>query len=170
MPLKADHSNTAVVYGYMFMLKLYRRLHDGVNPDLEMGRYLTEACNFRNIAPVAGALEYRRPHQEPLTLAMLQVFLPALGDAWSYTQDAVGRYFTEVQARQATLGAAAVPQQPLLTLLDTSPPPPVDGFIGAYLESARLLGQRTGELHMALAQPSDNPSFAPEALTDFDRQ
>ena len=170
MPLKADQSNTSVVYGDLFMLKLYRRLHEGVNPDLEVGRYLTEACNFRNIAPVAGALEYRRPHQEPLTLAMLQVFLPALGDAWRYTQDAVGRYFTEVQARQATVGAASVPQHPLLALLDASPPPPVDGFIGAYLESARLLGQRTGELHAALAQALDHPSFAPEPWTDFYRQ
>ena len=170
MPLKADQSNTSVVYGDMFVLKLYRRLHEGVNPDLEVGRYLTEDCNFRNIAPVAGALEFRRRNQEPLTLAMLQVFLPALGDAWRYTQDAVGRYFTEVQARQAEVGPASVPQQPLLALLDESPPPPVDGFIGPYLESARLLGQRTGELHVALAQASDNPSFAPESLTDFYRQ
>jgi len=170
MPLKADQSNTSVVYGDMFVLKLYRRLHEGVNPDLEVGRYLTEVCNFRNMAPVAGALEWRRRDRDPSTLATLQVFLPALGDAWRYTQDAVGRYFTEVQARQAEIGAASVPQQPLFALLDASPPPPVDGFIGPYLESARLLGQRTGELHMALAQASDNPSFAPESFTDFYRQ
>jgi maltose alpha-D-glucosyltransferase / alpha-amylase len=170
LPLKAEQSNTSVVYGDMFVLKLYRRLHDGVNPDLEVGRYLTEDCNFRHIAPVAGALEWQRRNQEPLTLATLQVFLPALGDAWRYTQDAVGRYFTEVQARQADVGAASVPQHPLLALLDERPPPPVDGFIGPYLESARLLGQRTGELHVALAQASVNPSFAPAALTDFDRQ
>ena len=170
LPLKAEQSNTSVVYGDVFVLKLYRRLHEGVNPDLEVGRYLTETCNFRNIAPVAGALEWRRRNQEPMTLAMLQVFLPALGDAWRYTQDAVGRYFTEVQARQAEVGAASVPQQPLLALLEESPPSPVDGFIGPYLESARLLGQRTGELHVALAQASDNPSFAPASLTDFDRQ
>jgi maltose alpha-D-glucosyltransferase / alpha-amylase len=170
MPLKAEQSNTSVVYGDVFVLKLYRRLHEGVSPDLEVGRYLTETCNFRNIAPVAGALEWRRRNQEPMTLAMLQVFLPALGDAWRYTQDAVGRYFTEVQARQAEVGAASVPQQPLLTLVDEPPPSAVEGFIGPYLESARLLGQRTGELHVALAQASDNPNFAPEALTDFDRQ
>ena len=168
--LKAEQSNTSVVYGDMFVLKLYRRLHDGVNPDLEVGRYLTETCNFRHIAPVAGALEWRRRNQEPMTLGMLQVFLPALGDAWTYTQDAVGRYFTEVQARQTEVGAASVPQHPLLALLDEHPPSPVDGFIGPYLESARLLGQRTGELHLALAQASENPSFAPESLTDFDRQ
>src|SRR4029450_564455 len=170
LPLKAEQSNTSVVYGDVFVLKLYRRLHEGVNPDLEVGRYLTETCNFRNIAPVAGALELRRRNQEPMTLATLQVFLPALGDAWRYTQDAVGRYFTEVQARHAEVGTASVPQQPLLALLEEGPPSPVDGFIGPYLESARLVGQRPGELHMALAQASDNPSFAPEALTDFDRQ
>jgi maltose alpha-D-glucosyltransferase/alpha-amylase len=169
VPLKAEQSNTSVVYGDLFVLKLYRRLDEGVNPDLEVGRYLTEEHDFRNIAPVAGALEYRRRQQEPITLAMLQVFLPALGDAWRYTQDAVGRYFTEVQTRQAEVGTAAVPQQPLLALLDEDPPSPVDGFIGPYLESARLLGQRTGELHLALAQATDNPNFAPEPFTDFYR-
>src|SRR5215813_2793343 len=170
LPLKAEQSNTSVVYGDVFVLKLYRRLHEGVNPDLEVGRYLTETCNFRNIAPVAGALELWHRNQAPMTLATLQVFLPALGDAWRYTQDAVGRYFMEVQARHAAVGAASVTQQPLLALLEESPPSPVDGFIGPYLESARLLGQRTGELHVALAQASDKPSFTPESLTDFDRQ
>ena len=169
VPMKAEQSNTSVVYGDVFVLKLYRRLDEGVNPDLEVGRYLTEECNFRNIAPVAGALEYRRRHQEPITLAILQVFLPALGDAWTYTQDAVGRYFTEVQARQAEAGAISVPRQPLGALLDEQPPPPVDGFIGTYLESARLLGQRTGELHAALAHAADTPNFAPEPFTDFYR-
>jgi maltose alpha-D-glucosyltransferase/alpha-amylase len=74
-----------------------------------------------------------------------------------------------VQTRQAEVSAAAVPQKPLLALLDEDPPSPVDGFIGPYLESARLLGQRTGELHIALAQASDNPNFAPEPFTDFYR-
>jgi maltose alpha-D-glucosyltransferase/alpha-amylase len=157
------------VYGDLFVLKLYRRLEEGINPDLEVGRYLTEDCNFRNIAPVAGALEYRRRQQEPITLGILQVFLPALGDAWRYTQDAVGRYFTEVQARQAEDGAAPASQQSLLALLDESPPSHVAGSIGPYLESARLLGQRTGELHVALARPADDPNFAPEPFTDFYR-
>jgi maltose alpha-D-glucosyltransferase/alpha-amylase len=168
-PLKTEQSNTSVVYSDVFVLKLYRRLDEGVNPDLEVGRYLTEDCNFRNIAPVAGALEYRCRHQEPMTLAMLQVFLPAQDDAWKYTQDAVGRYFTEVQARQTDVEVAPMPQKSLLALLDEDPPPVVAGGIGPYLESARLLGQRTGELHLALAQASDNPGFAPEPFTDFYR-
>jgi maltose alpha-D-glucosyltransferase/alpha-amylase len=95
--------------------------------------------------------------------------LPALGDAWTYTQDAVGRYFTEVQARQAEVEVTPESQQPLFALLDAQPPPPVDGFIGTYLESARLLGQRTGELHAALARATDDPNFAPEPFTDFYR-
>jgi maltose alpha-D-glucosyltransferase/alpha-amylase len=169
VPLQAEQRNTSVVYGDLFVLKLYRRADEGVNPDLEVGRYLTEDRDFRHIAPVAGVLEYRRRHQEPSTLAILQVFLPVQGDAWSYTQDAVGRYFTEVQARQADVEAPPIPRQPLFALLDADPPPFVAGCIGPYLESARLLGQRTGELHLALAQASDDPHFAPEPFTDFYR-
>jgi maltose alpha-D-glucosyltransferase/alpha-amylase len=169
VPMKAEQSNTSVVYGDRFILKLYRRVAEGVNPDLEIGRYLT-GRHFPNIAPVAGAVEYRRKQGEPMTLAVVQHFSPNQGDAWTYTLDTIGRYFIDVLTRQTDVGSAPIPQKPLLALLHGDVPSPAQELIGFYLEMARLLGQRTGELHVALAQDGDNPDFAPEPFTDFYRR
>jgi maltose alpha-D-glucosyltransferase/alpha-amylase len=169
VPLKAEQSNTSVVYGEQLILKLYRRMAEGVNPDLEIGRYLT-GRHFPNIAPVAGAVEYRRKQGEPMTLAVVQSFIPAQGDAWRYTLDTVGRYFIDVLTRQTEVGSAPIPQKPLLALLAGDVPSPAKELIGFYLETVRLLGQRTGELHVALAQDTGNPDFSPEPFTDLYRR
>jgi trehalose synthase-fused probable maltokinase len=74
--LRAEQSHTSLVFGERLILKLYRRLAEGINPDLQVGRCLTEQARFTHTAPVAGALEYRKPRREPLTLGFLQGFVP----------------------------------------------------------------------------------------------
>jgi len=69
--VKTEQANTSVVYGDRFILKLFRRLEPETNPDLELGRFLTEERAFRNIAPLAGALELHRPNGELTTLGVL---------------------------------------------------------------------------------------------------
>jgi maltose alpha-D-glucosyltransferase/alpha-amylase len=170
LPMRAEQSNTSIVFGDVFILKLYRRLEEGINPDLEIGRYLTEQRNFPNIAAVASALEYRRPNAEPTTLAILQSFLPNQGDAWSYTLDILSRYFQEALAQHAEPNTVSVPQQPLVALCQAETPPLAQDLMGFYLERIQLLGQRTGELHVALAQEPADANFAPETFTDFYRQ
>src|SRR5204862_438483 len=75
------------------MLKVFRRLEEGVNPELEVGRFLTEKTNFAQIAPLAGTLEYRRPKGEPVSIAILQGYVPNQGDAWQHTLNTLARYF-----------------------------------------------------------------------------
>lgn len=72
----------SAVAGDKLVLKLLRRLEPGVNPDLEIGRFLTEQRHFPHIPPVVGAIEYRQLHREPMTIAILQEFVPNQGDAW----------------------------------------------------------------------------------------
>lgn len=168
--LRAKQRNTSVVYGDVFLLKVYRRLDEGINPDLELGRYLTEERNFPNIAPVAGTLEYHQRHGESMTLATLQGFLPHIGNAWQYTLETLHRYFEDVLARQTDVALALGPRKPLLAQLDEAVPAMAAELVGPYLETARLLGQRTGELHQALAQAQDRPDFVPEPFTDFYRR
>ena len=93
-PLNAEQSNTSILYDKTFVLKLFRRPVAGVNPDFEIGRFLTERTRFRQIAPVAGALEYQARRQPPMTLGILHGFVSNEGDAWRYTLDAV-RAFSE---------------------------------------------------------------------------
>ena len=113
---------------------------------------------------MAGALEYHRDTGEPTTVGILHGFVPNQGDAWGYTLEALDRYFAAARAQQS--GAhATVPQQPLLALAEGDVPPLASALIGPYVASARLLGQRTAELHLALASDPDDPRFAPEPLT-----
>ena len=162
--LAAEQSNTSVVYGERLILKLFRRVAEGVNPDLELGRFLTERTSFTHIAPVAGALEYHRDTGEPTTVGILHGFVPNQGDAWGYTLEALDRYFAAARAQQSG-EHATVPHQPLLALAERDVPPLAGALIGPYVASARLLGQRTAELHLALASDSGDSRFAPEPLT-----
>lgn len=163
---RAEQTNSSIVLGDRFILKVFRRLDEGINPDLELGRYLTER-GFPNTAPVAGALEYHRHKAEPSTLAILHAFVPNHGDAWQFSLDFLGRYFEGVLARPGD-ERANLPKQPESSWLDLAVDDiPVEAreAIDPYLESARLLGQRTAELHLALAADEDNPVFSPEPLT-----
>ena len=169
-PLRAEQSNSSVVFGDLFILKLFRRCEEGTNPELEIGRFLTEDRNFPNIAPVAGAIEYRRGRAQPATLAILQSYLPNEADAWQYTLDTLGRYYEDALARRAELAAAPLVRAPLFTLAGGELPEVARERIGLFLEEVRLLGQRTGELHLALAADAGRTAFAPEPFTDFHRQ
>jgi len=165
--LKAEQSNTSVIYGDRFILKLFRRLDEGVNPELEIGRFLTEKTTLAHIAPVAGFIEYRRRRREPLTMAILQGLVPNAGDAWQYTLDELERYFERILAAQPEGEEAAIPARSLLDLAEEEPPQLAPDLIGPYLESARLLGERTADLHVALASALDEANFVPELISPF---
>lgn len=170
--LGAEQSNTSIRYGERLILKLFRRLEAGINPDLEIGHFLTQKAAFAHIPPVAGALEYRRQGGgEPITLAILQGFVPNQGDAWRYTLDSLGQYFEQVLSQtQVDMTDITLPGESLLDLAQQDIPQLAYELIGDYLKSAQLLGQRTAELHLALASGVDDPSFAPEAFSPGDQE
>ncbi|MEO5952436.1 MAG: putative maltokinase [Chloroflexia bacterium] len=160
----AEQSNTSVKYGDSLVLKLFRRLEEGISPDLELGRFLGEQ-HYANTPPLYGALEYYTPsNPEPLTLAILQGFVPNKGDAWSFTLETVADYFNRGVA------PALPPKAHILDLANADMPDEVEASIGEYTHWARLLGRRTAEMHIALAANPDNPAFAPEPYTpDYQR-
>src|SRR5262249_17458594 len=88
-------SNTTVRIGERFFLKVYRRLQRGINPELEIGRYLTEVVRFPNIVPVAGAVEHRSDDGSVCTLALLQAFVMNQGDGWDYTVNYLVRFLED---------------------------------------------------------------------------
>ncbi|MDX6526224.1 MAG: maltose alpha-D-glucosyltransferase / alpha-amylase, partial [Gaiellales bacterium] len=159
--LNADQSNTSLVFGDQLVLKLFRRVEEGENPDVEISRALTERTALAHVAPLRGSLEYRPPSGEPSTLALLQQYVPNEGDAWRFTLDSIDRFFEDALALG---GEPPLPVGSLIELSQQEPPPLAHETIGGYLESARGLGQRTAELHAALYS-IDEPAFAPEPLT-----
>jgi len=163
--VRAEQSNTSVIYGDRLILKLFRKLDEGVNPDLEIGTFLTEKAHFPHTPPVAGALEYRVNHEEPVTLAILQGFVANQGDAWQYTLDSLGRFYERVMAQPPEAKSVPCPTRSPLALVDETIPEIGVEMIGPYLLSAGKLGQRTAELHVALASNVDDPSVAPEPFS-----
>lgn len=161
--MKREQSNTSVVYGDRLILKFFRRLQEGVNPDVEVGAFLTERTHFAHAPAVAGSLLYQRENQPPVSVAVAQAFVPNQGDAWSYTLGEVAAYF-ERTTLDPTRGAGA-PTKRLLDLAREAVPPNAEHLIGRYLDSARLLGRRTAELHAALASDAGDANFAPEPFS-----
>ena len=158
-----EQTNTSLVYGERVILKVFRRLDEGMNPDLEVGRHLTER-RFLHVAPLAGTIEYERPGHEPMTVALLQAYERNEGDAWRFTVDRLGQYYENCMALIAEGRRPSMTRRPLADLARVAPTPAAQEAIGAYLESARLLGQRTGQMHKVLADPED-PAFRPERFT-----
>jgi maltose alpha-D-glucosyltransferase/alpha-amylase len=168
--LRREQSNTSVIFGNRLILKIFRRMPEGINPDLEIGRFLTEEAEFGHTPPTAGALEYRPMKGEPSTIAILQGMVANEGDAWTYTLDQLEDYYEGVVTRSAPEELPALSVNNLLGIAGTDVSGEAEEAIGPYLRSAQLLGQRTGELHVALASRSDDPAFAPEALTPLYRR
>jgi len=150
--LSAEQSNSSVLFDNKFFLKLYRKLEDGINPDVEITRFLTERTNFPNVPAFVGAIEYHRPKAEPTVVCLLQRAVVSEGNVWTLVLDAVGRYYERVLGRKADLQNEVAPPGALLDEL----------IGGVHPEKTKLLGQRTAELHLALASYSDDPAFRPE--------
>jgi maltose alpha-D-glucosyltransferase/alpha-amylase len=164
--LNAEQSNTSILFANGLILKLYRRLEEGVNPDVEIGRYLTEKTAFDHIPPFAGIIEYQRRRAEPMVGGLLQGFLPNEGDGWRYTLDEMDRFLERVLSRRADLETIPeMPSSPLTTAYQAIPLI-LQELIGAiYLERASLIGRRTAELHLALSRESEDPDFSPEPFS-----
>lgn len=166
IPLKGEQSNSAVLYGDRFLLKLFRRMEEGVNPDLEIGAFLTDQVAFPHIPPVAGSIEYRVDRSQPTTIAILQGFVGNQGNAWEYTLNSLAGFFDQVSAESAVaIPPEDMPQAPLLELTAGKTPDAAQRLFGTYLESAELLGRRTAELHIALSSDTEHAAFAPEPFS-----
>jgi maltose alpha-D-glucosyltransferase/alpha-amylase len=146
--VNAQSTNTSITLGDRLFLKIYRRVRPGVNPELEVGRFLTETARFTHCVPLAGAVEYAATGAEPAAVALLQAYVPNQGDGWSYTLAYLER----------TLAGPRTPTEK----------PVAEAPHGAYLSLMQTLGLRTAELHRALATRSGNAAFDPEPLTPQD--
>ena len=158
----AEQSNTSILYGSKLIMKLFRRLQPGENPDTEIGRFLTETAHFTRIAPFLGDVTLNSEIGEPTTFAMLQGLVENEGDGWQWTLDELSHYYDDV---------ASLPPPPDLGVprsIRMGEDSLARERIGPYLDAAALLGRRTAEMHLALATPSDNPAFSAEPFTTED--
>ena len=153
----AEQSNTSILFQDRLIMKCFRRQEFGPNPDTEIGRFLTERTQFRQIAPFGGSIEYARKGEPAATLAMLQGLVANEGDGWEWTLEDLERYF-ESSATGSLSGSALADDEYAA----------VREHAGIYLEAASTLGRRTAEMHLALASSEDVEDFRPEAVYSAD--
>jgi len=158
-PIKAEQSNSSIIYGDRVILKFFRRGEEGENPDLEIGRFLTEKKNFPHIPAVAGWINYKGKDDREMSLGILQAFVPNVGDAWQFTLKALSSFWKE--ARKYSEGHLGRVSQDAGTVAPYGQnlPAPVLDCSTPYLDAVRLLGKRTAELHLALASDPADPVF-----------
>jgi trehalose synthase-fused probable maltokinase len=167
---RAEQSNTSIIYRDRYILKLFRKLEPGVNPDLEIGSFLTER-RFPHTPAVLGTLEYRAKGGDAVVeyaAGILQQFVPNQGDAWKYTLEWLGGFFERALRRDAA-DAHAVGRHPL-DLMNQELPAQARELLGKYADAAQLLGKRTAEMHRALADENGGRDFAPEPFTQEDAE
>lgn len=138
-------SNTVVTVNETLFLKGYRHLREGLNPELEMGRFLTEVAHYPHCVPVLGALEYTANDGRTMTLAMVQSYVSNQGDGWDHTLGYLERFLRDFATTNGAL------------------PDPLAAH-GGFLALMATLGRRTAELHKALAMRTGAAAFEPEPL------
>jgi maltose alpha-D-glucosyltransferase/alpha-amylase len=155
-PTGAEQSNSSIIYGDRVILKFFRRVEEGINPDLEIGLFLTEKAQFRHTPHVAGSLQYHFRDGKQSAQGILQTFVPNQGDAWSYTLTCLADFYGALAKDTAQ---SDVPQEERTREQYTR------DSAAAYLNSGALLGRRTAQMHLALASDWRDRVFAPEPFT-----
>jgi maltose alpha-D-glucosyltransferase/alpha-amylase len=162
----AEQSNTSILFGDRLIMKLFRHPEPGLNPDCEIGRFLTEQAHFSNIPPFGGSVEYASKGEAPTTLCMLQGLVANQGDGWQWILEELERYYENYV--QETIP----PDEVTLPAVSTSAHLGVArasefarDHAGVALDAAAVLGRRTAEMHLALASSKTNTAFSSEPLT-----
>ena len=157
--LTGEQSNSSVIYGERAILKFFRRIEEGENPDLEIGRFLTEKARFPHVPRIAGWIEYRLLHGGAATQAILQEFTPNQGDAWRYALKTLSAFYED--AADSPSGQSSGPGLPRSEERRQFS----SGPMARLLADIALLGKRTAELHLALSSETNDTAFAPEPFT-----
>ena len=144
----AEQSNVSIIIGDAAMVKIYRRLRRGEQPEIEVARFLTEVAGFKNTPAYYGSAEYVPNEGEPMAFAAAFAFVRNQGDAWGVLLDALDRDLEE---------------SALMTRDETASPQAALAF--PYpLNMGEILGSRTAEMHAAFATPVDDPAFASQPV------
>jgi len=143
-----EQSNTTALVGSEYVVKLFRRAEPGVNPEIEIGRFLTDVVEFRHSPPLLGTVELVEEDRHS-ALAVVHGFVENQGEAWTVTSAYLDRFVEE----QRLLASDDAAQSSELT---------------AYQRVMELIAMRLGEMQIALASRDDIPDFAPEPITSQD--
>jgi maltose alpha-D-glucosyltransferase/alpha-amylase len=147
--VETEQSNSTALVDNDYVVKIYRKLEAGINPEVEVGRFLTEATGFANAPPLLGSVEYVDGERRS-AVAVVHAMVQNQGDAWTVSSAYLDRFVDE--QRVLASGAAATESEEQT----------------AYLRYMSQTGRRVAEMHLALASRDDDPAFAPETAKPAD--
>ncbi|MGE5357391.1 MAG: putative maltokinase, partial [Bacteroidales bacterium] len=161
--LGGEQSNTSLVFSNQLVLKLFRRIEPGPNPDVEVEEQLAGRLGSPILPPLFGVLRWERRNGERADVAILEPLVANQGTAWDQALHEVGRFLERASGLETPVGGFGP-----LQATGQPPPPAVVEAIGPYLQYAHRLGTRSAEMHLALAADHDAGDFAPVPLTTED--
>lgn len=159
--IKGEQTNSSILFGSYFFLKIYRKLEEGINPEVEIQRFITEKAKFTYVPKFEGKIEWLRPNKEPTAIVILESTVANEGTGWSFISDSLVSYYERLLAfKEADL--QEMPTKAPSDILQAR----LEEIIGGRsLEAAHLLGQRTAEMHIALSSHPEDPAFRPESFS-----
>jgi maltose alpha-D-glucosyltransferase/alpha-amylase len=149
--VETEQSNSTALVDSDYVVKVYRRLETGINPEIEIGRFLTEVAGFANTPALLGSVELVEGDNRS-AVAIVHAFVQNQGDAWTVTSAYLDRFVDE----QRLLAASEHPGES-----EEQVP---------YLRYMSQIGRRVAEMHLALAGRDEFADFAPEPSTAADVQ
>jgi maltose alpha-D-glucosyltransferase / alpha-amylase len=132
-----------------YTVKLFRKLESGINPEIEIGRFLTEVADFANAPAMLGSAELIEGNQRN-AIGIVHVQVGNQGDAWTVT----AAYLDRLLETQRLLAGDSFARQSEEQV--------------AYLRNLSQTGRRTAELHLALATANGSPDLTPEPTGPHD--
>jgi maltose alpha-D-glucosyltransferase/alpha-amylase len=150
--VETEQSNSTALVDSDYVVKLYRKLEPGINPEIEMGRFLTEVAGFANTPALLGSVELVEGDKKS-AIAIIHAFVENQGDGWTVTAAYLDRYVDEQRLLAASQHTSESEDQ-----------------VVPYLRYMAQTGRRVAEMHVALASNRDIPDFAPEPIRPEDAQ
>jgi maltose alpha-D-glucosyltransferase / alpha-amylase len=149
--VQTEQSNSTALVDSDYVVKIYRKLASGINPEIEMGRFLTEIAGFANTPALLGSVELAEGDTRS-AVAIVHAFVENQGDAWSVTSAYLDRFVE---------GQRLLPASEYTSKREEQIP---------YLQYMSQTGRRLAEMHLALADARDDTYFAPESIQPADVQ
>lgn len=152
--LGAEQSNSSLVFDDTTIVKLFRRVEPGTNPDLELSRLLTNE-GFENVPPQVGELTYRGEldgEEISIDLGIAQRFVTDATDGWDYVLDRIGALFAEIDDADVAEDRVFLVEQ----------------RAAGSLQAIEELGEATGAMHVALSREESDPDLATESVDPLD--
>ncbi|MDD2852730.1 MAG: maltose alpha-D-glucosyltransferase [Desulfuromonadaceae bacterium] len=159
-------NNSSILYGNHLLLKMYRKLEEGTNPESEILQFLTGKKCFNNVPLFAGKIEYHADNGNVSDLGVLQTYIPCHGDAWGNTLTILAQFVEYLLSHTHDLPKLPSRLPTLLEAADGGIPPQFEALVhGLHLEMALHLGKRTAEMHRALSSRSTGSDWSMEEFS-----